>query len=165
MAGHIGLKKLRMEQAGFLEQEYDIPKLFAKDAMVSPTCFYEDDSIDKIINKLKREDCDVCVVVDKDRGFVGEIDDEDLIKIMAHTALKEPLVQILNRGYRREIIWKKAKDLARKNDNLVLKDTPINKVLGIVYKKRYDNIIVVDENNRVAGVITPSSLLSLLSKY
>jgi len=159
------IKNLRKKQAEFLSKEFDIPKLFAKDAMVPPTCFYEDDSIDKVINKLKREDCDVCVVIDKGKKFIGEIDDEDLTRIMAYTALKEPITQILDRGYNRDIKWKKAKDLARKNKNLVLKDTPINDVLKIIYKKTYDNIIVVDEKNRVVGVITPSSLLNLLSKY
>lgn len=159
------LKILRKKQAELLNQEFDIPKLFAKDAMVPPTCFYENDSIDKIINKLKREDCDVCVVVDNNKKFVGEIDDEDLVRIMANTALKEPITQILDRGYKRDIKWKKAKDLAKPHKNIVLKDTPINDVLKIVYKKSYDNIIVVDEKNRIAGVITPSSLLNLLSKY
>ncbi len=161
----MNLKTLRKKQAELLNQEFDIPKLFAKDAMILPTCFYEDDSIDKIISKLKEEDCDVCVVINKDKRFVGEIDDEDLVKIMAHTALKEPITQILDRGYRREINWKKAKDLAKHHKNVVSKDTPINDVLKIVYKKSYDNIIVVDKKNKIVGIITPSSLLSLLSKY
>ncbi|MDP2908768.1 MAG: CBS domain-containing protein [Nanoarchaeota archaeon] len=161
----MNLKNLRKKQAELLNQEFDIPKLFAKDAMTLPTCFYEDDSIDKIISRLKEEDCDVCIVIDKDKRFVGEIDDEDLVKIMAHTALKEPITQILDRGYRRELNWKKAKDLAKPHKNVVSKTTPINEVLKIVYKKSYDNIIVVDEKNRVLGVITPSSLLRLLSKY
>jgi len=159
------VKNLRKKQAEFLKEELDVPKLFAKDAMITPTRFYENDSIDKIISVLKREDVDVCIVVDKDNRFVGEIDDEDLVRIMAHTALEEPITQVLDRGYRRDLVWKKAKDLAKPRKNVVSKDTPINQVLSFVYKKNYNNIIVVDEKDKILGVITLSSLLSLLSKY
>ena len=159
------LKNLIKKQAELFNKEQRLTKLLAKDAMIKPTFFYREEPIEKVINKLKREDCGVCIVVDRNKNFIGEIDDEDLITIIAHTSLKDPIPQILNRGYRREIIWRKAGDLARKHKNIVLGNTTINKVLSLVYKRKKQNIIVVNKERKVIGVITPSSMLRLLSNY
>lgn len=159
------IEKLESEQAELFDTELHLPKLFAKDAMIKPTFFYKDDNIKKILEKLKREDCNVCVVVDSEKNFFGEIEDEDLIRIMAHNALHFPITKILDRCYKRGLLWRHAKDLARKHKNVVSENTPINKVLELVYKKGDQNIIVVNGENKVAGVITSSSLLRLLSEY
>lgn len=159
------LKDLLKEQVGLFNEELHLQKLSAKDAMIRPTLFYQDDGIEKIIRKLKKEDCNVCVVIGKDKRFLGEIMDDDLIRVMAHTALNDPITKNIDRCYKRELSWKKAKDLALKHKNIVLENTPINQVLEIVYKKKNQNLIVTNKKNEVVGVITLSSLLRLLSKY
>jgi len=152
-------------EANIFDEELHIPKLFAKDAIVKPAMFQKEDGIGIIIKKLKREDCDICLVVNPNGTFFGEIKDEDLLKIMADNALYFPLTKTLNRCYKRGIAWKTAKDMAVRHNHIVKEDMPINDVLGIIYRKKEQNVIVVDKKNKVRGVITPSSLLSLLAEY
>ena len=66
-------KKLREESAIIISETEEIRMLTAKDAMIKPTFIHQDDDADKIIKKLKREYTNVCIVVTKDKRFVGEI--------------------------------------------------------------------------------------------
>ncbi len=132
--------------------------------MIKPVFVYQDDDANKIIKKLKRENTNVCIVVTKDKRFVGEISDEDLIKLFLHQVKYEPLTKILNAGYRRGFLYKKAKELINKHKSTVNIDTPINKVIELVYKEGFHYITVLDKNKKVIGVVTPSSLIDLLQK-
>lgn len=147
------------------KKEENIRKLVAKDAMIKPVFVYLNDDSQTIIKKLKKENVNVCLAVKKDKTFVGEISDDDLIKIFLHQAIFEPLAKELNVGYRRTIMYKKAKNLIRKHNSLVSLDTPINKVIELIYKKGFTYIPVVDKKKKVLGVVTPSSLLDLLEEY
>ena len=158
-------KKLRKEESINLSGTEGIKKLTAKDAMIKPVFLYIDDDTNKIIKKLKKEDTNVCIVITKDRRFLGEISDEDIIKLFLHQVKDEPLAQILNIGYRREFLHKKAKELINKHKSIVNIDTPINKVIELVYKEGFQYIPVLDKNKKVIGVVTPSSLIDLLQKY
>lgn len=164
MPGNL-LKKLLEEQASDLRDELNIPRLYARDAMTKPLVFRANDPIKKVVEKLKREDYDVCVVVDEEKRFLGEIDDEDLVRIMAYSALKEPITRLLDRAYNKGFAGLKAGDLARHHKNIVAENTPINEVLKKIYRKRHQNIIVVNKDEKVTGIITLSSLMRLLSKY
>jgi len=155
---------LREQQSDFLSQEHEIKRLCAKDAMIRPVFIYQDDNADKIIKKLKREDTNVCIVVTNDKRFVGEISDEDLIKLFLHQVKYEPLTKLLNVGYNRKFLYMKAKELINKHKSTVSPDAPINKVIELVYKEGFDYIPVLDKNKRVIGVVTPSSLIDLLQK-
>ena len=159
------LKKLRKGEAIFISETEEIRRLTAKDAIIKPVFLYPDDDTNKIIKKLKREDTNVCIVVTKDKGFVGEISNEDLIKLFLHQVKYEPLTKILNVGYRREFLYKKAKELINKHKSTVSFDTPINKVIGLMYKEDFHYIPVLDKNKKVMGVVTPSSILDLLENY
>ena len=163
------IKELREEQSESLlglEEEENIKTVkIAKDAMIRPVFLYPDDDAERIMKKLKREDTNVCIVVTNDKKFLGEIGDEDLIKLFLHQVKYEPLVQILNIGYRREFLYKKAKELINKHKSTVNFDTPINKVIELVYKEGFQYIPVLDKNKKVIGVVTPSSLINLLQKY
>jgi CBS domain-containing protein len=159
------LKKMLAEQAKDMNYVSDIPRLYAKDAMTKPLFFHENDPVEKVLNKLKREDLNVCIVVDKDKKFRGEISDEDLVRIMAYTALNEPITRILDRAYKKEFSGMKAGNIAWFHKNIVRENTPINEVLKMVYKNRDQSVIVVREDRKVAGIITLSSLLRLLSRY
>jgi CBS domain containing-hemolysin-like protein len=159
------LKKMLSEQAAGIGYVSDIPKLYAKDAMIKPLTFYTNDPITKVLSRLKREDQNICIVVDIDKRFRGEIADEDLVRIMAHTALNEPITRILDRAYNKELAGLKAGDLARIHKNIVLENTPINAILKKVYRENEKNIIVVNAEGKVSGIITLSSLLRLLSRY
>ena len=156
------LKKFREKQSVTLFETENISKLTAKDAMIKPVFVYQDDDTDKTIKKLKREDTNVCIVVTKDKRFVGEISDEDLIKLFFAQVKYEPLTKILNIGYKKEFLYKKAKELINKHKSSVNLDTPINKVIELVYKEGFHYIPVLDKNKKVIGVVTPSSILDLL---
>jgi len=159
------LKKLRGEEAIDISKTEDIKKLTSKDVMIKPVFLYQDDNINKIINKLKREDTNVCIVITKDKKFLGEISDEDIIKLFLQQVKYEPLTQILNIGYKREFLYKKAKELINKHKSIVNLNTPINKIIELVYKEGFQYIPVLDKNKKVVGVITPSSLINILQKY
>jgi len=134
----------------------------AKDAMVKPVFLYPEDNAEQIIKKLKKEDTNVCIVVTKDKKFVGEIGVEDLMKFFLHQVKYEPLVQILNIGYRREFLYVPAKKLTNKHKSTVTLKDPINKVIKLIYKEGFNYIPVLDEDKNVAGVVTPSSLINFL---
>ena len=46
--------------------------------------------------KLKQEDTNVCIVINEDGKFIGEISDNDLIKLFLKQVKFEPLVKQLN---------------------------------------------------------------------
>ncbi|MFH1918182.1 MAG: CBS domain-containing protein [Nanoarchaeota archaeon] len=162
------IKELGEEQSegllGLAEEESIKTAKIAKDAMIKPVFLYSDDNADTIIKKLKREDTNVCIVVTNDKKFIGEIGDEDLIKLFLHQVKYEPLVQILNIGYRREFLYKPAKSLINKHKSTVKLNDPLNKVIKLIYKEGFNYIPVLDDSKRVVGVITPSSLIDFLQK-
>jgi CBS-domain-containing membrane protein len=158
-------KKLRKEEASFISETKNIRKLTAKNAMIKPVFIHQDDNADKIIKKLKKENTNVCIVVTKDRRFVGEVSDEDLIKLFLHQVRYEPFTKILNVGYKKEFLYKKAKELINKHKCTVNIDTPINKVIGLIYKEGFHYIPVLDKNKKVMGVVTPSSIIDLLENF
>ena len=159
------LKKLREEDSVAILGAGEVRRLTAKDAMIKPVFLYPDDDADKIIKKLKREDTNVCIVVTKGKEFVGEICDGDLINLFLHQVKYEPLTKILNVGYKREFRHKEAEELINEHKSTVSLDTPIDKVIELVYKEGFQYIPVLDKNGKVVGVVTPSSILDLLQDY
>ena len=159
------LKELRRSDALAISMVEAVRSLTAGDAMVKPVFAHQDDSSKSIIKKLKREDTNVCIVVTRDKRFVGEISIEDLIRLFLHQVRYEPLTKILNVGYRRRFMYKTAEELVNKHKSTVKRDTPINKVIELVYKEGFQYVPVLDEKQRVVGVVTPSSLLDLLEAY
>jgi CBS-domain-containing membrane protein len=157
------LGKLRDKQSLLLVG--NAGQLTARDAMIKPVFVYEDDDASMIIKKLKREDTNVCIVITKEKTFVGEISDEDLIKLFLHQAKYEPLAKRMNTGYRREFLHKSAKQLVNKHKSTVMPETPINKVIELVYKEGFQYIPVVDKGKKVIGVVTPSSIIDLLEDH
>ncbi|MBU0762964.1 MAG: CBS domain-containing protein [Candidatus Altiarchaeota archaeon] len=158
------LKKMRECEAMGILESMNIKKLTAKDAMIKPVFVYSDDGADKILKKLKREDTNVCIVVTKDKKFVGEISDEDLIKLFLHQVKYEPITKLLGIGYRRAFLYKTADELTNKHKSTVNRDTPINKVIKLVHAEGFQYIPVLNKDRKVIGVVTPSSLLDLLEK-
>lgn len=156
---------LRKKQAELIENQIHHKKITAKDATIKAVILYEDDEINTIIKKLKKEDTNFVIVVDKEDRFLGEISVEKLIKLIAHKSLDEPLVKILDVGYHRGINFTTAKDHLSKHENIVKLDTPIINVLELVDKEGFNYIPVLNDNGKIKGIITPSSLLNLLSKH
>lgn len=154
-------KNLREGAAHFFDQDGRF-KLVAKDAMIKPVFLLPDDETATILKKLRREDTNACVVVNKDKQFVGEISDEDIIRLFLQQVESEPLVQELNHGYRREFLYKNAKDLVNKHKTTVELDTPINEVIKAIYTEKFSYIPVLNTKKQVVGVITPSSIIDLL---
>jgi len=161
----MNFKNLIKKQTKFLNDKFNHEKLTARDAMIKPIFLKEDDKIDLIIKKLKDEDHNYCVVVDDDYHFLGEIRIENLIKLIAHTSLNEPLVKVFDFGFKKSIIYTTSKDHMFKHKNFILENKPILNVLKLIEKKKSDYIPVLNEDKQVIGIITPSSLLNLLNKY
>ncbi|MCK5699117.1 MAG: CBS domain-containing protein [Candidatus Aenigmarchaeota archaeon] len=159
------IKRMREEEVVIISETENIRKLTAKDAMIKAVFVYQDDDAGRIIKKLKREDTNVCIVVTKDKGFVGEISNEDLIRLFLRQVRYEPLTKILNIGYRREFLYKRAKELVNKHKSTLYLDTPINQAIELIYKESFQYIPVLDKNKKVRGVVTPSSILNLLRNY
>ena len=158
-------RQLRKQQAEILAFGADIQKLSAQDAMIKPVLVYAHDDAEEILEKLRKEDVTVCIVVDNEKKFLGEIADGNIITLFLKQARYEPLAKIINRGYRRNIIYKKATDFMNAHKSTVHPDTPINQVIELVYKKRFCCLPVVDKKKKVVGVVTPSSLINLLKDY
>jgi len=159
------LKKLRRDEAEALSHIEKVKVLKAGAAMVKPVFLRPDDTADAILNKLKREDTNVCIVVDDERRFLGEISVEDIIRLFLHQVKNEPVTKILNVGYRRGFLYKKAENLMKKHKHSVKTGTPINRVIELVHKTGFDYIPVLDNDKKVLGVVTPSSVLALLQKH
>ncbi|MGM5483982.1 MAG: CBS domain-containing protein [Nanobdellota archaeon] len=140
-------------------------RLTAKNASIKPCLVYENDSADRIIKKLKKEKVNDCIIVSKDKGFIGEISDKDLINLFFKQVKKEPLVKALNHGYRRDFFYKKAREMMNEHKSIVKKDTPINEVIELMKKENFRYIPMLDDKDKVTGVITPSSLINLLRNY
>jgi predicted transcriptional regulator len=159
------INSLREQQSEFLSQENDIKKLCAKDAMIKPVVLYPDDNVGKILKKLKKECINACIVITKEKEFLGEISDNDIIKLFLQQVEYEPLVKNLDRGYRREFLYRTAKDMVNKHKSFVRIDTPINDVIKLIWKESFEYIPVLDGNDKVIGVISPSSIIDLLKDY
>ena len=159
------VKRSRDEESMVISETKTIRKLTVKDAMIKAAVVYSDDDVDKIIKKLKREDTNVCIVVTKDKRFVGEISNEDMIRLFLHQVKSEELTKRLNIGYKREFFYKCAEELINKHNATIRLDTPINKAIELVYEEGFEYIPVVDKNERVLGVVTPSSILDLLQNH
>ncbi|MBT7706185.1 CBS domain-containing protein [archaeon] len=160
-------KNLRKELAevltNFTDEKGGVETMkIAKEAMVKPVYIYPDDGAAEIMKKLKREDTNVCVIINKDRKFLGEISVEDLIKFFLNQVEHESSAQILNIGYRREFLYKHAKDLINKHKVTAKVNDPINKIIKLIYKEGFNYIPLLDENKKVVGVVTPSSLINFL---
>ena len=156
------IKREREEQAVSISNVEDIKRLTAKDAMIKPVFIYQDDDGDDILKKLKKEETNVCIVVTEEKKFVGEIADEDLIRLFMVQVKYEPLTQVLESGYRREFAHRRARDLVNKHRSTISPDTPINKVIKLIYKDGFQYLPVLDKEKKVVGVVTPSSMLNLL---
>ena len=89
------LKYLVERQAMFIDSEFEHERIVAQDIMIKPILLYLEDDIEDILEKLQSEEINYCIVVDKNKHFVGDISDEMLLKIIAHTSINEPLVKVL----------------------------------------------------------------------
>lgn len=156
------IKQLRRNQAEIIEEKIHHRKLIAKNAMVKATIFYEYDNIEKLTDKLKSANIDYLIVVNKDDKFLGEISIEKIIKIVVKTAIKEPLVNVLDVGYHRGINFTYAKDYVKKHNNFVNENDLMINVLKLIEDKNLKYVPVLNDDKNVVGVITPSSLLSLV---
>lgn len=102
-------KNARKGQAKFISDQYEIKKLCAKDAMIKPVFLYPDENLESILKKLKKEHINACIVVTKDKKFIGEISDNDIIRLFLQQTKFETLVKILNIGYhlyiKKQVRW------------------------------------------------------------
>jgi len=156
---------LRDHQSEIFSQETKIKKFCAKDAMIKPVFLYAEDSVNKVLKKLKKEHINACIVVTKEKKLIGKISDNDIIKLFLQQVEYEPLVKVLNIGYRREFLYNTAKDMVSKNKSFVKTHTPINEILQILLKGGFEYLPVLNDNENVVGVITPSSIINLLKDY
>lgn len=156
---------LREHHSELISRDIGVKKLFAKDVMIKPIILNADDATDKILKKLKKENINACIVVTKEKKFLGEISDKDIINFFLQQVKYEPLVKNLNIGYRRNFLYKTAKDMINEHKSFVREDTPINEVIKIIWKEGFEYIPVLSKGDIVVGVVTPSSIIKLLKDY
>lgn len=159
------LKDLREREAIYFSKECDVEKITAKDVMKKPVILHSNDGNDKVLNKLKKENTSVCVIVDENEKYEGMINEKDIMKLFFLQVKSDPFVKLLNRGYRKSFIHKIASKMINKNSSKVTLDTPINEIIKLMNKKDYENIPVLDNNDKVLGIITPSSIINLLRNH
>lgn len=152
-------KDLRERQAIFMDSQFEHKKITAEDVMIRPIFLYLEDDIEAILEKLQSEEINYCIVVDEEKHFIGEISDEMLLKIIAHTSVNEPLVKILDIWYKRGINYTHTRDYVKKHKNIITKETPLYEIMKLIDKKWFQFIPVVDEEKKVIWLITPSSIL------
>lgn len=158
-------RKIINKHVKIFSEKSKVKKIYARDVMIKPVLLYPEDSVETVLKKLKKEHVNACIVVTKEKKFLGEIGDNDIIRLFVQQVKYEPLVEILNRGYRREFLYKTAKDMVNKHKRTVKRDTPINDVIKLIWKEGFEYIPVLDTKDRVVGVVTPSSIISLLKDY
>lgn len=142
-----------------------IDQLTAKDAMIHPVFLQKEDNIHTILKKLKDEDTQTCIVVDKKNHFIWEISVEYIIKVFLNQVDKEPMIKYLNRWYKKSLLYKTAEEICNKHNHTVNLDTNINKVIKHIYQEWFNYIPVLDKEKKVIWVVTPSSLINLLKDY
>jgi len=161
----VKLTSVRKKQVETLVEGLEIKKLVAKDAMIKPNLVRDSADIPRVLKILKKEHINACVVVTKEKKYVGLISDNQIITLFLHQVEYEPLVQTLGRGYRREFLYKNAGELCKKQRSTVRTDDPINKVIKYIHKEKFDYIPVLNTKDKVVGVITPSSVIGLLKDH
>lgn len=161
----IRLTKARKKQAETMIEDMDTKNLLAKDAMIKPVLIKDDAELPHILKILKKEHINACVVVTKEKKYVGLISDNQIITLFLHQVKYEPLVQMLGRGYRREFLYHNASELCKKQRSTVKLDDPINQVIKLIHKEKFDYLPVLNHKEQVVGVITPSSIIDLLKDY
>ncbi|MBC8495124.1 CBS domain-containing protein [archaeon] len=159
------LTLLRKKQIDIISNNIKVKRLFAEDAMTKPVFLYPDDDVQIILKKLKKENTSECIVISKNKKFLGEISEEDVNKLFLEQVKQEPLTQNLDRGYRREFNYKLAKELMNEHKSTVKVDTPINVIIELICKESFHYIPVLDDNKHVLGVVTPSSIINLLKDH
>ncbi len=159
------IKKLREKQAFFLyELNGKQKRITAKDVMIRPIFLELEDTVETILEKLQSEEINYCVVVDEDKKFIWEITDEMLLKMIAKTSVKEPLVKFLDIWYKRGINYTHTKDFVKKHKKTIKKETPLFEIMNLINKKWYQFIPVTNEEKKVIWLITPSSILKFVLK-
>lgn len=155
--------KLREDQA-ILFSHFEDSKLVAKHAMIKPVFLKESDDSQTILNKLKKSSVNSCLVITKNKEYLGEISDSDILKLFQKEVKSEPLTKYLNIGYKKEFIHQKAKELINKHKYFVYDTTPINEVIELMNVKKLQDLPVLNKNHKVVGLINTSSLIKLLDK-
>ena len=157
------LALLRKKQMDFFSDS--IKLLLAKDAMIKSVFLYPNDTVKVILSKLKKESINDCIVVCKDKKFLGEISDIDINKLFLEQVKHEPLTQKLNVGYTREFSYKSAKELMNEHNSTAKADTPINDLIELICEEGFHYIPIVGFDEKVIGVVTPSSIINLLKDH
>ena len=63
-------KRLRATDASLMKDQINYYETVAKDVMITPIFLYENDNISTIADKLKQEDTNYCIVIDKNKKFL-----------------------------------------------------------------------------------------------
>lgn len=156
------LENQREKQALLFKDQIHNQRIIAKDIMIQPVILYLDDTIETILEKLQSEEVNHCIVIGENKKFIWEVTDEMLLKIIAHHSVHEPLVKILDIGYKRGINYTHTRDYVKKHKNTVLESTPLFDIMKLIDKKWFQFIPVVDGNKNVVGLITPSCILRFI---
>jgi len=136
-----------------LKEEWTTKGIYAKDIMENATKIKENDSVKKVINRLKGEEDSLIVIRGKNK-IVGVIDEFNLVKmaIPQENIGTQEVIGFMGAGYDRAYLAKTAKDLMKKDVYFVTPSTPMEKIAFIMHKTNLRAIPVIS-STRIVGVV------------
>lgn len=135
-----------------------------KEAIIKPVFLYPDDDIKTVKKKLQKKDNNICIVINKNKKFLGEVHEQDLLKLFIPQDMldEQDIIDTLGVGYDKNFFAKRAKDLMKKHPFTISLDANIKDIIFLMFKQQIQYLPVIDKKEKVIGVITLDSLLNAL---
>jgi len=145
-----------------LSEKWVTNGVYAKDIMEKATKIKENDSVKKVINKLKGEEDSLIVIGGKNK-IVGVIDEFNLVKMAnpEENIGSQEVIGFMGAGYDRAYLAKSAKDLMKKDVYFVTPSTPMEKIAFIMHKTDLRAIPVIS-STRIVGVVHTRNVVGSL---
>jgi acetoin utilization protein AcuB len=143
-----------------------IAKLKVKDLMRKLESVHADAKISDVITVFEDDSTDAIAVTDKNGDFVGDIHQQDLLKLLidpkdvSWNEVTGLFGRIVDMGYFAET----AKDLMHRHEITVTPETTIRSVVSLMFKHNIDAIPVL-KSSKLVGMITEFEILDEIFKH
>lgn len=154
------LSQLHTEEQQSIHHTMDT--LTARDVMTRPVRTISQDSmLSEAVDTMLKHHLKRLPVVDKSGKLVGMIARLDVFRLVTSLApdwnvIKSPVVQVANEAT--------VHDIMRSDPHTVSVDTPIEQVARLIDDSDLQHVAVVDEDNRLVGLISDADLLALFEE-
>lgn len=133
--------------------------LYASDIMTRDVvCVDENDHLSHLLDSMRALRFRHMPVTDGQR-LVGMLSERDVLQMSASTLLpnREESDELLQK-------WFYVRDVMTRDVQSVSPQTPIREVAELMLKHRRSSVPVVDEENRLVGIVTSTDLMRLVVK-